>query len=135
MSDSEKDPASDTETNPRAVLDAPFASGTRLSGGQRRLFALTRCLLRDPAILLLDEPTTGLDNKEKADLIPILRKVCAEKTVVIVDHDIHWIHRFCDHFVVLENGRTEEFGSREDVLERSSLFRQLFDQGDRESDQ
>ena len=124
-------PAAETGTNPRAVLDAPFASGTRLSGGQRRLFALTRCLLRDPTILLLDEPTTGLDNNEKADLIPILRGVCADKTVVIVDHDIRWIHRFCDHFIVLENGRTEEFGSREEVLERSALFRELFDQGDR----
>jgi ABC-type multidrug transport system fused ATPase/permease subunit len=117
-----------------AVLDAPFASGTLLSGGQRRLFALTRCLLRNPAILLLDEPTTGLDNNEKADLIPVLREVCAGKTVVIVDHDTRWIHRFCDHFIVLENGRTEEFDSREEVLENSRLFAELFDQGDRERD-
>lgn len=113
-----------------SILDAPFASGTRLSGGQRRLFALTRCLLRDPKILLLDEPTTGLDNKEKFDLIPILHTACAGKTVVIVDHDTRWIHRFCDHFIVLENGRTEEFASRDEVLEGSRLFAELLDQVD-----
>jgi ATP-binding cassette subfamily B protein len=115
--------------DPAAVLDAPFASGTRLSGGQRRLFALTRCLLRDPAILLLDEPTTGLDNAEKAELIPVLRQLSAGKTVVIVDHDTRWIHRVCEHFVVLENGRTEEFASREEVLKGSKLFGDLFHQG------
>ena len=119
------------ESRSNAVLDAPFASGTRLSGGQRRLFALTRCLLRNPAILLLDEPTTGLDNNEKADLIPLLRGICAGRTVVIVDHDTRWIHRFCDHFIVLENGCTEEFDSREKVLEGNSLFSALYDQSKR----
>jgi len=107
------------------ILDASFASGTILSGGQRRLFALTRCLLRDPEILLLDEPTTGLDNSEKRALIPVLQKIFADKTVVIVDHDTHWVHSVCDHFIILDNGRTQQFSDRETVSRESPLFGDL----------
>ena len=113
------------KASPEAILDAPFSSGTILSGGQRRLFALTRCLLRDPEILLLDEPTTGLDNAEKRSLIPVLQEIFADKTVVIVDHDTRWIHRVCDHFVILEAGKTQQFTDREKVASDSQLFAEL----------
>ncbi len=113
------------EASPTAILNAPFASGTMLSGGQRRLFALTRCLLRNPEILLLDEPTTGLDNAEKRSLIPVLQEIFADKTVIIVDHDTRWIHRVCDHFVILEAGKTQQFSDREKVLSDSQLFAEL----------
>jgi len=115
-------------TSPTAVLDAAFASGAILSGGQRRLFALTRCLLRDPEILLLDEPTTGLDNAEKQSLVPVLQKIFANKTVVIVDHDTRWIHRVCDHFVILEGGKTQQFPGRLEALNDSPLFAELMQQ-------
>lgn len=113
------------ETGATSILDAPFASGTILSGGQRRLFALTRCLLRDPEILLLDEPTTGLDNAEKRSLIPVLQQIFADKTVIIVDHDTRWIHRVCDHFVILDAGKTQQFSDRGKVLSDSQLFAEL----------
>lgn len=114
-----------SESSPTAILDTPFASGTILSGGQRRLFALTRCLLRDPEILLLDEPTTGLDNAEKRSLIPVLQKIFADKTVIIVDHDTRWIHSVCDHFIILEAGKTRQFSDREKVAGGSRLFAEL----------
>ncbi|MBV9127316.1 MAG: ABC transporter ATP-binding protein, partial [Verrucomicrobia bacterium] len=77
-------------------LEVDFAGGRKLSGGQKKLLALTRCLMRDPSFLFLDEPTAGMDNIEKFHLLPMLREACRGKTVMVIDHDIHWLLRFCD---------------------------------------
>jgi ABC-type bacteriocin/lantibiotic exporter with double-glycine peptidase domain len=108
-------------------LHRPFAAGAQLSGGQKKLFALTRCLLRDPKILLLDEPTTGMDNLEKFPLIEMMRTACAAKTVIVVDHDIPWLVKFCDHFVVLDAGRVVQQGTVQQLLEEGGLFKELHD--------
>jgi len=107
-------------------LQHPFAAGMYLSGGQQRLFALTRCLLRDPSILFLDEPTTNMSNDEKILLIPIIRKACRDKTVVVVDHDIAWLTQLCDHFVVLDSGKVVQEGTSYDLASTDGIFRQLF---------
>lgn len=108
-------------------LENPFAAGLKLSGGQKKLFALTRCLLRDPKVLLLDEPTTGMDNLEKFPLIPVIRKACLGKTVVVVDHDLPWMVQFCDQIVVLDNGRVVQTGTPAELLEIDGLFKELHD--------
>ena len=106
-------------------LDRSFGSGQMLSGGQKKLLALTRCLLRSPTFLLLDEPTVGMDSREKYDLATSLRRACQGKTVLAVDHDIPWLLHFCDHFVVLDQGRVVQSGSASDLLTTPGLFREL----------
>ena len=110
-------------TNP---LDAPFAAGMGLSGGEKKLMALTRCLLRNPTFLFLDEPTTNMSNDEKYKLIPMMRAACAGKTVLVVDHDIPWLLRFCDHFVVLDNGKIVQQGAAKQLLANPGLLRDLY---------
>src|SRR2546428_3714230 len=66
---SQKLPPSETGS----ILDANLAAGKTLSCGERKLLALTRCLLRDPAILFLDEPTFGMDHEEHFDIRKMLR--------------------------------------------------------------
>jgi ATP-binding cassette subfamily B protein len=107
-------------------LDSPFAAGQGLSGGQRRLFALTRCLLRNPTFLFMDEPTTNMSNDEKFALIPVMRAACAGRTVIVVDHDIPWLLRFCDHFVVLDNGRIAQQGTAEELLAGPGVLSELY---------
>jgi ATP-binding cassette subfamily B protein len=107
-------------------LDHPFDAGSRMSGGQKKLFALTRCLLRDPTFLFLDEPTTGMGPLEKYPLIDVMRKACFGKTVVLVDHDIVWQSRFCDHFLVLHEGNIVQKGSAEELRSQAGLFRELY---------
>jgi ATP-binding cassette, subfamily B, bacterial len=109
-------------------LDREFAAGGPLSGGQKKLFALMRCLLRDPTFLFLDEPTTGMGPKEKFPLIEVMRRVCAGKTVVVVDHDIVWQSHFCDHVIVLNDGKIIQQGSPQDLRAQPGLFKELFDQ-------
>jgi ABC-type multidrug transport system fused ATPase/permease subunit len=109
-------------------LDAHFHAGEALSGAERKLFALTRCLLRDPEYLLLDEPTTGMEAETKFDFVGPMRRSCRGKTVVVVDHDLLWQLRFCDYFLVLDGGKVVEHGTGRDLLERRGAFRKLFDE-------
>ncbi|HSH37912.1 MAG TPA: ABC transporter ATP-binding protein, partial [Chthoniobacterales bacterium] len=109
-------------------LDRQFVAGNSLSGGQKKLFAITRCLLRNPTILLLDEPTTGIDPSEKFELVAMMRQACAGRTVMVVDHDVvGWQVLFCDHIFVLNNGKLEQEGAPGELLQRGGLFKDLFD--------
>ena len=108
-------------------LDRPFGGGQMLSGGQKKLLALTRCLLRSPSFLFLDEPTVGMDNLEKFGLVESLRNACKDKTVLVVDHDIPWLIRFCDSFLVLENGKLVQSGQAKELLATPGLFKELYE--------
>jgi len=119
---SQKLPPSETGS----ILDANLAAGKTLSGGERKLLALTRCLLRDPALLFLDEPTVGMDNEEKFEIREMLREGTRGKTVMVVDHDVNWLLQFCDYFVVLDEGRVVEQGTAKELLSRDGLLYQLY---------
>lgn len=108
-------------------LDAPFV-GERLSGGQRKLFALTRLLLKQPSVVLFDEPTVGMGPLEKVPLVDVMRAACNGRTVISVDHDMVWQTRFCDYFLVLDEGQIVQRGTSEELLQQpTGLFRQLYD--------
>ena len=109
-------------------LDAPFQAGGPLSGGFKKLFALTRCLLRQPRYLFLDEPTTGMDPEVKFEFIEPMRRNCAGKTTLVVDHDILWQLRFCDNFIVLDKGKLVQQGTGMELLNQPGVFRELFDE-------
>jgi ABC-type multidrug transport system fused ATPase/permease subunit len=78
--------------------------GRRLSGGQRRLVAIARALLRDAPVLVLDEPTTGLDARARAHLRGPLRTLMEGRTTIVVSHDPEMIAA-ADRVVRLEDGR------------------------------
>jgi ABC-type multidrug transport system fused ATPase/permease subunit len=107
-------------------LDGAFAAGQLLSGGQKKLFALTRLLLQHPSVVLFDEPTVGMGPLEKAPLIDVMREACKGKTVISVDHDILWQMGFCDRFLTLDKGRITQDGTAEELLEQPGLFRELY---------
>jgi ATP-binding cassette subfamily B protein len=117
--------AGETKGEKANPLDQPFLAGRSLSGGQKKLLALTRCLLRVPTHILLDEPTVGMDNREKYELIPELRKACHGRTAVVVDHDVGWLLRFCDYFIVLDEGRVVQQGTGAELASQDGLFREL----------
>ena len=110
-------------------LDQEFAAGRRLSGGQKKLLALTRCLLRNPSVLFLDEPTVGMDNKEKFSMLEIIKQALKDHTVMVVDHDLRWLMPFCDHFIVLDDGKIAEQGTAEELLARRGLFCRALSRG------
>jgi molybdate transport system ATP-binding protein len=90
----------------------------QVSGGQGQRIALARALAADPRLLLLDEPMAALDVAVTPALRQTLRRVLAERTVVLVTHDVLDALLLADRVVVLEGGRVVEDGASADVLSR-----------------
>jgi ABC-type branched-subunit amino acid transport system ATPase component len=77
-----------------------------LSGGQMRLLEIVRTLALGADLFLLDEPTAGVSPRMKDDIAKSIKSLQAlGKTVLIIEHDINFIQKFCDRIVVLEEGR------------------------------
>ncbi|MCR8726485.1 ABC transporter ATP-binding protein [Frigidibacter sp. ROC022] len=83
-----------------------------LSGGELRMLEVARQLVRDPRILLLDEPTAGVDPTLQTKLSKILVDLHAEGcTLVVVEHNLHFLMQIADSIVVLQNGELLSQGS------------------------
>lgn len=67
------------------LIDAPFGS---LSGGEAQRVLIARAIVSDPKLLLLDEPTSGVDVKAEADILTILKEIQANRTILMVTHDL-----------------------------------------------
>jgi ABC-type multidrug transport system fused ATPase/permease subunit len=96
-----------------------------LSGGERRLLAVTRALMLKPSVLLLDEPTTGLDPVSRQTLCETLSRVTKGMTVVLVDHNMEFVERLADEVCCLDDGRIVASGAPQALLGRDTLFAQL----------
>ena len=81
--------------------------GASLSGGQRQRIAVARAILRDAAVVLLDEPTTGLDERGALEVLRGLRRLTSGRTTLVVSHD-HRLLRDCDRLVEIADGRVRE---------------------------
>lgn len=107
----------------------PRAQDQGLSGGERRLLSITRALLTEPAVLLLDEPTTGIDKLGREMLLRILGDLGRRMTIVLVDHNVReFVSEVADEVCVLENGTFTAQGRPADLASRPGLFRSLYEQ-------
>ena len=95
--------------------------GHRLSGGQRQRIALARAILRNPAILILDEATSELDAESEIAIQKALVNVLKNRTTFIIAHRLSTIRK-ADKIIVLENGRLQEIGRHEDLLDSRGLY-------------
>lgn len=93
-----------------------------LSGGQLRLVALCGVLAMQPQILLLDEPTAGLDPKARRQLIFTLQSLPQSK--IIAGHDLDMMMDLCDHVLILEHGRVAAYGTPDVLLTDAAALRQ-----------
>jgi ATP-binding cassette, subfamily B, bacterial len=89
--------------------------GRLLSGGQRQRIAIARALLRDTPVLILDEPSTGLDGESTERIMEPLRRLMADRTVIVISHNLSTV-RDADLVAVLEEGRVVELGAPDALL-------------------
>jgi ATP-binding cassette, subfamily B, bacterial len=98
--------------------------GVGLSGGQRQRIGIARVLLRDPPVLVLDEPTTGLDAASEALVMAGLNRLVEGRTTILITHSIE-LARTADRVAVMVAGKVAEYGAPEQLLSRDSIFRLL----------
>ena len=100
--------------------------GQRLSGGQRQRVAIARALISKAPILILDEPSTGLDARAKAALVDPLRKLMSDRTTLVISHDL-LTTRDADLIVVLDRGGVVERGRHEELIASGGLYARLWE--------
>jgi ATP-binding cassette subfamily B protein len=95
--------------------------GVRLSGGQRQRLALARTMLKDPAILVLDEATSAVDTETEALIQSRLAEFAADRTTFVIAHRLSTV-RTADRILVLDDGQVVEDGTHEGLLETDGLY-------------
>ncbi|MFJ9100662.1 ABC transporter ATP-binding protein [Streptomyces sp. NPDC102405] len=98
--------------------------GRLLSGGQRQRLAIARAMIRDAPVLLLDEPTTGLDAESGRRVMEPLRRLMAGRTTIVISHNLLTV-RDATRILVLDHGRVVEQGTHHDLLLSGKTYARL----------
>ena len=113
------------EAMPRGLDTIVGERGQKLSGGQRQRLTIARAILADPAILVLDEATSAVDNETEAAIQRSLQKVAVGRTTVVVAHRLSTI-RHAHQIHVMDAGEVVEAGTHEELVELGGLYAALW---------
>ena len=98
--------------------------GTGLSGGQRQRLCIARAILRDPAIMILDEATSQVDADSEAKINQALRTLRSGRTTFVIAHRLSTVID-ADQIVVMDEGAIVDIGRHDELLSRCDVYRIL----------
>jgi ABC-type multidrug transport system fused ATPase/permease subunit len=101
--------------------------GSTLSGGQRQRICLARALVKQPSILMLDEPTASLDHQSATYVREAIARIQADRTTIVITHHLVGMDLF-DRIFVLDQGHLVEQGTHRELLDRQGLYTNLYAQ-------
>lgn len=112
-----------TRTGVSALRDKPTHA---LSYGQKKRVAIAGVLVMEPSVMILDEPTAGLDPQGVSDIMALLRDIRKSLgvTVILATHDMDIVPLYCDRVYLLSGGRMVTHGTPEEVFRRPELLRE-----------
>jgi len=99
--------------------------GLTLSGGQKQRSAIARALVRDPAILILDDALASVDTYTEERILEHLPEIMRGRRTIFISHRISTVHH-ADRIAVLSQGRLAEFGTHDQLLEQNGFYARLF---------
>lgn len=98
--------------------------GRQLSGGEQRRLGIARALLHDAPLVLMDEPTEGLDAHTEQQILNLLKQKCADKTLIVITHRLQGLEQM-DTICVMDNGEIIEQGSHQQLLAEQGRYYQF----------
>jgi len=107
--------------------------GVKLSGGQRQRIAIARAILKNPAVLVLDEATSSLDTESERLIEDAMERLLVGRTTLIIAHRLSTVRR-ADRLIVLDHGRVVEEGNHTALVARGGLYARLYQHQFREGD-
>lgn len=110
---------------PKGLQTQMQESGERFSGGERQRIALARILLKNTPIVILDEPTVGLDPITERDLLNTMFESLAGKTIILITHHLVLLEKM-DKIIFLENGEIIMEGTHDELLQTNERYRTLY---------
>lgn len=99
--------------------------GVALSGGEAQKLAIARALYKDAPFVILDEPTAALDPIAEAEIYENFDTLVGDKTAIYISHRMSSC-KFCDRIVVINNGRIEEEGSHDTLMDKNGLYAKMY---------
>ncbi len=98
--------------------------GVNLSGGQKQRLAMARVLLTDPALLILDEPTSSIDASTEEKMQKALEEVIKNRTTFVIAHRL-WTVKNADKIIVIKDGEIVESGKHEELLQKDGFYSEV----------